>query len=172
MVASAHKRAAATGAAVLAAGGDALDAAVATSFALGVLEPWMSGIASGGCMVLWRAKEQKAYVVDYGMRAPRALDPAHYPIVGGKAPDLFAWPRVQDDRNVEGAAAIAVPGTVAGMALAHGKFGRMPWQELVAPAVNLAREGMGVDWFAGLLIASTARNLARDPDAAAMFLEE
>ena len=60
MVASAHKRAAQAGAAVLEAGGDALDAAVATSFALGVVEPWMSGIASGGCMVLWRAKERKA----------------------------------------------------------------------------------------------------------------
>jgi len=173
VVASAHKRAAEAGAAVLEAGGDALDAAVATSFALGALEPWMSGIAAGGCMVLWRAKEQKAYALDYGMRAPRALDPAAYPLAGsGKAPDLFAWPRVKDDRNVEGATAVAVPGVVAGMALAHERFGRMPWRELVAPAARLAREGMLVDWYAGLLIASTARNLARDPDAAAMFLEE
>jgi len=173
MVASAHKRAAQAGVAVLEAGGDALDAAVATSFALGALEPWMSGIAAGGCMVLWRAKEQKAYVVDYGMRAPRALDPAAYPLArSGKAPDLFAWPRVKDDRNVEGASAVAVPGVVAGMALAHQRFGRMPWRDLVAPAARFAREGMRVDWYAGLMIASTARNLARDPDAAAMFLEE
>ncbi len=172
LVASAHKRAAQAGAEVLAAGGDALDAAVATSFALGVVEPWMSGIAAGGVMVLWRAKEQKAYVVDYGMRSPRALDPARFPIVGGTAPDLFAWPRVQDDRNVEGATAVAVPGVVAGVALAHERFGRMPWRELVAPAVKLAAEGMIVDWYTGLVIASTARNLARDPDAAAMFLED
>ena len=55
VVAAQHKRAAQVGAAILEAGGDAVDAAVATSFALGVVEPWMSGIAAGGCMLLWRA---------------------------------------------------------------------------------------------------------------------
>src|SRR4051812_405143 len=173
IVASAHKRAAEVGAAVLEAGGDAIDAAVATSFALGVVEPWMSGISAGGCMVVWRAAEEKAYAIDYGMRAPRALDPARYPLeASGAAPDLFAWRRVKEDRNVEGATAVAVPGVVAGMALAHQRFGSMPWSQLIAPAVRLASEGMIVDWYAGLLIASTARSLARDPDAAKMFLEE
>ena len=62
--------------------------------------------------------------------------------------------------------------TFAGMALAHGKFGRTPWRDLVAPAIDLAREGMPVDWFAGLMIASAARSLARDRDAAALFLED
>ena len=172
VVASQHKRAAQVGAAILAAGGDAVDAAVATSFALGVVEPWMSGIAAGGCMLAWRAGQPRPVVIDYGMRSPAALNPADYPIVGGKAPDLFAWPRVKDDRNVQGAGAVAVPGVVAGMALAHGRFGRVPWRELVAPAVQLAREGMLLDWFAGLQIASAARALAADRDAAAMFLEE
>ncbi len=172
VVASQHKRAAQVGAAILAAGGDAVDAAVATSFALGAVEPWMSGIAAGGCMLLWRAGEAKPLVVDYGMRSPAALNPADYPVVGGQAPDLFAWPRVKDDRNVQGASAVAVPGVVAGMALAHERFGRLPWRELVAPAVGLAREGMLLDWFAGLQIASTARALAADRDAAAMFLED
>jgi gamma-glutamyltranspeptidase/glutathione hydrolase len=172
VVAAQHRRAAEVGAAMLAAGGDAVDAAVATSFAIGVLEPWMSGLAGGGCMIVWRAKEGKAHAVDYGMRSPRSLEPADYPVVGGKAQDLFAWPRVKDDRNVQGATAAAVPGVVAGMALAHERFGRMPWRELVAPAVALAREGMLVDWYAGLLIASNARALAEDPDAAALFLED
>jgi gamma-glutamyltranspeptidase/glutathione hydrolase len=124
-------------------------------------------------MVIWRAAEKKAYVVDYGMRSPRALNPADYPLTGkGANNDLFAWPLVKDDRNVEGATAVAVPGVVSGMALAHGKFGRMPWRDLVAPATSLAREGMLVDWFAGLIIASSARALARDPDAAALYLED
>jgi gamma-glutamyltranspeptidase/glutathione hydrolase len=173
VVASAHRRASEAGVAVLEAGGDAVDAAVATSFAIGVLEPWMSGLAAGGAMVLWRAAEQKGTVVDYGMRSPRALDPADYPLTGkGANTDLFAWPLVKDDRNVEGATAVAVPGVVAGMALAHEKFGRTPWRELVAPSVGLAREGMLVDWFAGLMIASNARALARDRDAAALYLED
>jgi gamma-glutamyltranspeptidase/glutathione hydrolase len=173
VVAAQHKRAAEVGAAVLEAGGDAVDAAVATSFAIGVVEPWMSGLAAGGVMVLWRAEDARPVVVDYGMRSPRALDPADYPLAGaGKAQDLFAWPLVKDDRNVEGATAVAVPGVVAGMALAHRHFGRLPWRDLVAPAAALADEGMLLDWFAGLLIASSARSLAKDPDAAAHFLED
>ena len=172
VVAANHRRAAEVGAAVLQAGGDAIDAAIATSFAIGVVEPWMSGPAAGGCMTLWRAAEQKAYAVDYGMRSPAALKAADYPIVGGYDPELFAWPRVKDDRNVQGAAAVAVPGVVAGMGLAHERFGTMPWRDLVAPAVRLAEEGMLLDWYSGLLIASTARALSLDRDAAALFLEE
>jgi gamma-glutamyltranspeptidase / glutathione hydrolase len=173
VVASQHKRAAEAGAAVLAAGGDAVDAAVATSFALGVVEPWMSGPAAGGCMLLWRAKERRAEVVNYGMRSPRELDPADYPLSGqGRSSDLFPWAAVVDDRNVQGATAVAVPGVVAGMGLAHGRYGRKAWRELLAPAVQLAHEGLLVDWYSGLLTASTAKQLSLDPDAAAMFLDE
>src|SRR5258706_2372596 len=172
VVAAQHRRAAQAGASILEAGGDAIDAAVATSFALGVVEPWMSGITAGGAMVVWRAKERQAYAIDYGMRSPAALKASDYPVVGGRDPELFGWPRVKDDRNVQGAAAVAVPGVVAGMALAHERFGRLAWRELVAPAAQLAREGMLLDWFAGLQIASTARALSLDPDAAAMFLDE
>jgi len=171
MVAAAHRRAAEVGARVLAAGGDAVDATVAVSFAIGVVEPWMSGPAAGGAMVLWRADEGRARVVDYGMRSPMGLDPADYPIVPGQtAKDLFAWPAVVDDRNVQGATAVAVPGVVAGMGLAHTEYGRLPWRDLLAPAVSLAKEGLLVDWFATLLITSVARALAADPDAARMFL--
>src|SRR5690348_2080395 len=172
VIAAQHKRAAQAGAEILAAGGDAIDAAVATSFAIGVVEPWMSGIAAGGAMVIWRAAQEKAYVVDYGMRSPAAIKAADYPVIGGRDPELFSWPRVKDDRNVQGATAVAVPGVVAGMELAHQRYGRLPWRRVVAPAVRLAREGMLLDWYAGLLIASTAQPLSLDADAAAMFLED
>lgn len=173
VVASQHRRAAEVGAAVLAAGGDAVDAAVATSFAVSVLEPWMSGPAGGGAMMIWRAAEQRAETVFFGMRSPKGLDPRDYPLApGGKASDLFPWAAVEDDRNIRGATAIAVPGTVAGVELAHARHGKMPWRELLAPAAELAREGMVVDWYASLMIGSAARDLARDPDAAALFLDE
>ncbi len=169
VVASQHKRAAQAGAAVLAAGGDAVDAAVATSFALGVVEPWMSGMAAGGCMVLWRADEQRAHVVNYGMRSPRELDPKDYPLSGtGRSSDLFPWESVVGDRNVQGATAVAVPGVVSGMGLAHERYGRTSWRELVAPAVALAEEGLLADWYSALATASTAKALSLDPDAAAM----
>jgi gamma-glutamyltranspeptidase / glutathione hydrolase len=173
VVAAQHRRAAEVGAAVLETGGDAVDAAVATSFALGVVEPWMSGPAAGGCMVLWRADESRAYVVNYGMRSPRALDPTQYPLTGdGNVSRLFPWPTVVGDRNVQGATAVAVPGVVAGMEAAHRAFGRRPWRDLVLPAAQLARQGLIVDWYSALLTASSARALSLDPDAAAMFLEE
>ncbi len=173
IVAAQHRGAAEIGAHVLEAGGDAVDAAVATSFALGVLEPWMSGPAGGGLMMIWRAEEEKAYAVEYGMRSPAALDPADYPLApAGRASDLFPWKAVVGDRNVEGATAVAVPGTVDGVGLAHERFGRMPWRELLQPAAGLAREGFELDWYAALMIASATRSLARDPDAAALFLED
>lgn len=173
VVAAQHRRAAEVGAAVLEAGGDAVDAAVATSFAIGVLEPWMSGPAAGGCMTLWRAGEQRARVVDYGMRAPLALNPADYPLVGdGRVGDLFPWPLVVGDRNLQGATAVAVPGVIAGMALAHGAHGRLPWRDLVRPAAQLAQEGLLVDWYSALLTASAAPGLSLDADAAAMFLDD
>ncbi len=173
VVASQHKRAAQVGAAVLAAGGDAVDAAVATSFALGVVEPWMSGAMAGGCMVLWRANERRAQVVDYGMRSPRELNPANYPLSGGpRNADLFPWKAVVGDRNVQGATAVAVPGVVSGLGLAHARHGTRPWRELLQPAVQLAQEGLLVNWYSGLVTASNAKALSLDPDAAAMFLDE
>src|SRR4030095_5955535 len=74
VVAAQHRRAAEGGATVLESGGDAVDAAIATSFAIGVVEPWMSGPTAGGCMTIWRAKEAKAYTSDYGMRSPAGVD--------------------------------------------------------------------------------------------------
>ena len=173
VVAAQHRRAAEVGAAVLEAGGDAVDAAIATSFAIGVVEPWMSGPAAGGTMVLWRAKEGKARVIDFGCRSPRELNPADYPLSGaGKSSDLFPWPAVVEDRNVMGATAVAVPGAVAGMDLAHQHFGRMPWKDLVTPAAKLADEGLLVDWYTTLVTAANARVLSKDPDTAKMFLDE
>lgn len=173
VVAAQHRLAALAGAEVLAAGGDAVDAAVATSFVIGVLEPWMSGPAGGGAMMLWRAEQGEAVALNHGMRAPAALDPADYPLSGrGAAGDLFPWDHVTGDRNVQGATAIAVPGVVDGLGQAHARYGRMPWAELLLPAIDHARQGLLVDWFAALIIASCTRELAKDADAAALFLED
>ena len=138
VVAAQHRRAAEIGAAVLEAGGDAVDAAIATSFALGVVEPWMSGPAAGGAMVLWRANEARPHVINFGCRSPRELNPADYPLSGsGKSSDLFPWPAVVEDRNVMGATAVAVPGVVSGMDLAHRHFGKMPWRDLVLSLIHI-----------------------------------
>ena len=173
VVATQHHRAARAGAEVLKAGGHAIDAAIATAYALGVVEPWMSGPGGGGGMVYHDAETGETHTLNFGMRSPQALDPDSYPLDGrGTAGDLFPWQTVLDDRNVRGATAIAVPGMVAGTQAAHDRFGTMPWADLLAPARALASEGLQVDWYASLLIASSARNLGTDADLAAMFLQD
>jgi gamma-glutamyltranspeptidase / glutathione hydrolase len=172
IVAAQSRVAATAGAEMLAQGGNAVDAAIATSFALAAAEPWMSGMGGGGYMILRMAGETEAQVVDFGMRAPAALDPADYPLTGGKAGDLFPWPAVLEDRNVNGATAVAIPGHVAGMGLAHETFATRDWAELLAPAIALAEGGLPVDWYAQLLIAGSARELAQYPASAETFLDE
>lgn len=172
IVAAQSGKAAAVGAEVLAAGGDCVDAVIATTFALGVLEPWMSGLGGGGAMVLYRAREDRYEVIDYGMRAPGSLRVEDYPLSGGAASDLFPWARVKDDRNIHGPGAIAVPGVVAGMEEAHRRHAKMPWKELLAPSIALAGEGLSVDWWTTVMISSAAVDLRRYPASATAYLQD
>ncbi len=171
LVVAQSRTAAAAGARILAAGGNAVDAAVATSLALGVCEPWMSGIG-GGCAALIQPADGPAVAIDGGMVAPAALDPAAYPLTGETGPGLFAWPGVVDDRNVTGPLAAAVPGLVAGLGLAHSRFGRLPWGEVLEPAIALADAGHRGDWYTTLRITNALRDLRRQEAAAAVFLQD
>lgn len=170
LVSAQQKLAAMAGAIVLEDGGNAVDAAVATAFALGVVEPWMSGPGGGGIMVIYNAETQKPSVVDFNMRSPSALDLAAYPLVDGRARDIFPWPRVRDDANLVGAKSIAVPGMVDGMGLAHTRFGRKKWAQLLAPAIYLAKQGPRIDWYTTLMTAASVPDLAADPVASKVFL--
>ena len=169
VVAAQHGEAARVGADVLAAGGNAVDATVAVSFALGVVEPWMSGMGGGGFMVV-RETSGDAHSLGFGMRAPARLDPSAYPLSEGIADGVFPWPNVKDDRNLVGPLSIAVPGLVDGIGAAHRRWGRMPWKSLLEPAVALAREGLCADWYATLVIGNAARRIAKDAESARWFL--
>lgn len=172
LVASQHHLASDIGAEVLAQGGNAIDAAVATSLAIGTVEPWMSGLGGGGFMLIYRAREDRVDAVDFGMRAPLGLDPAFYPLTGGSAADLFGWPAVVDDRNLLGFPSMAVPGYVAGIALALERFGTRGWGAMIAPAVELAEQGMIADWYATLLIATATRQLSGFAESARAYLPD
>ncbi|MFN4312162.1 MAG: gamma-glutamyltransferase family protein [Ferrovibrio sp.] len=172
VVAAQNQKAADIGASVLRSGGNAIDAAVATAFSLAVLEPWMSGIGGGGFMVVWDAKRKKAHVIDYGMISAAALHPADYPLAEGVGGDLFGWPLVVDDRNILGYPSIAVPGQPEGMRLALESFGTRNWQQSLGPAIEVAREGIEVDWFLSMVVTSAAKDLARFPASRAMFLPD
>src|SRR5215212_9684784 len=172
IVATQNRVAGEAGAVILRAGGNAVDAAVATGFSLAAVEPWNSGLGGVGFMLVYMAKENRVSVVDFGPVSPRALDPSAYPLTGGYTTDLFTWPTVKDDRNVHGPMSIAVPGHVDGLGLALEKFGTLKFADVLQPAIALADKGIAVDWFLTLKTATMARELARYPTTKEVWLPQ
>jgi gamma-glutamyltranspeptidase/glutathione hydrolase len=172
MVVSQSRVAAEIGAEVLQAGGNAVDAAVATAFAVAVVEPWNSGLGGIGHALIHPAGAAEAEQCDFGPVAPGSLSPSQFKLTGRMTTDLFAWPEVEGDKNIHGPLSIVPNSSPAGYAAIHKKHGRMPFAELVAPAVALARRGLPIDWYASLKIASSAKNLRRYPESARIYLPD
>src|SRR5215467_12143540 len=173
VIAAQNGTAAEIGADVLAAGGSAVDAVVGTAFALAVVEPWSSGLGGIGHLVVHQAGETHAESVDFGPTAPSGLDPAAYPLSGKTRTDLFSWSQgVIGDRNTRGPLSFVTPSAVRGYALAVERFGRMPWRDLVTPAVRLARSGLPVDWFTTLKVANAAADLRHYEESRRIWLPD
>ncbi|HRK29019.1 MAG TPA: gamma-glutamyltransferase [Chitinophagales bacterium] len=132
MVVSAHPEATRIGVEVLKRGGNAIDAAVAVQFALAVVYPSAGNIGGGGFLVL-RTKDGEIACLDYREKAPlRAVRNMYLDSAGNVIPN----------QSLEGHLAVGVPGTVDGMKKAHAKYGKLPWQELIQPAIDLAEKGV------------------------------
>ncbi|HME23471.1 MAG TPA: gamma-glutamyltransferase [Acetobacteraceae bacterium] len=170
MVVSQAKGAAEAGVAVLDAGGNAIDAAVATALALATHEPWNSGLGGIGFALVHRAGQPRAEVVDFGPRAPAATDPRRYKLTGRMTTDNFAWPEVEGDINIHGPLSVAIPASVAGYEYMHRQWGRLPLSEVIAPAIALARRGLPQDWYTALKVATSASVLRLYPHTAAVYL--
>jgi gamma-glutamyltranspeptidase / glutathione hydrolase len=171
IVAAQNGTAAQIGAEVLAAGGTAVDAVVATSLALAVVEPWSSGLGGIGHLVVHSAGADRAESIDFGPTAPTGLDPAAYPLSGETRTELFTWPNaVVGDHNARGPLSFVIPSAVRGYGLAVERFGRMPWRELVAPAAKLARQGLPIDWFTTLKVANAAADLRHFEESRRIWL--
>ena len=119
---------------VLRAGGNAIDAAVATAFALAVTVPEAGNLGGGGFLVAYLADRREVVTVDFRETAPRSASPRMYL-------DSDDKPR---PRHRAGAWAAGVPGTVRGLGLAHARWGKLAWADLVQPAARLAREGFPI----------------------------
>ena len=137
--------AAAVGAEVLGAGGNAIDAAIATAFVQGVVDPFMGGIGGFGSLIVHYAQTGKSTVIGYHGRAGSLARPDIFAdqVLGqihGHA-ERFS---VKDGANQVGYKSIVVPGMLAGLATAHEHFGRLPWPTLLQPAITMARDGMQV----------------------------
>ncbi len=146
---------------VMKQGGNAVDAAVATSLALGVARPASCGIGGGGFMVIYLARTGRVYLLDYRERAPLRARPSLY-LRGGKVEQALA--RL-------GPLAVAVPGELAGLEQARRRFGTMPFSALAAPAAALARQGVPIDRLLAREIAIASAELRNDPYLAAKFLD-
>ena len=171
IVVSQNREAAEAGAAILARGGNAADAAVAACFALAAVEPWNSGLGGIGFAVVLKANETKAQVVDFGPVAPRRADPADYPLTGKMRQDLFAWPEVVGDKNIHGPLSFCIPSSVAGYAALQENFGSgLPVSELLAPAIALAKRGLAQDWYTTLKVSSSAAVLRLYEESARIYL--
>jgi gamma-glutamyltranspeptidase / glutathione hydrolase len=144
---------------ILAAGGNAVDAAVATAFALAVTHPSAGNLGGGGFAVV-RTGAGKAVALDFREVAPAAATPDMYLDKDGKP----------TDGSLRGDRAVGVPGSVAGLWALHQKLGKKPWKEVVAPAIALARDGFEVDEKLHDSLVAVAPLLVKSPASAAIWL--
>ncbi|HEY4981097.1 MAG TPA: gamma-glutamyltransferase [Pseudolabrys sp.] len=164
MVVAQESRAARIGIEILDRGGNAVDAAVAVGFALAVTYPRAGNIGGGGFMVIHLAKDNRDTTIDYREIAPAAA-----------TKDMFLDAHGEPDpaKSRDSALSIGVPGTVAGLALAHQKYGsgKLPLAELIAPAIRLAQQGFLVEDDTADSLPGAAKRLARWPSAAGIYLK-
>jgi gamma-glutamyltranspeptidase/glutathione hydrolase len=161
MVASTSEIASRVGADVMRKGGNAVDAAVAVGLALAVTWP-SAGNLGGGGFLLVRKADGTAEAIDYRERAPLAATRDMY---------LDAQGNVVKGMSTEGYRAVGVPGTVAGLALAHKRHGKLKWADLVEPAHKLAAEGFEVNYHVArsLRLDSTIAKMKDFPDSRRIF---
>ena len=136
MVSSANKLSSQTGIDILKKGGNAVDAAVATALSLAVTHPRAGNIGGGGFMVFMKA-DGDVTTIDFREKAPLAATPTMFLGEDGK---------VKDNSNHDSLLAVGVPGTVAGLYKAHQKYGKLPWKDVVQPAVDQAENGIEFIW--------------------------
>ena len=157
VVASAHPLASEAGLSILKAGGNAIDAAVATAFAIGVVEPEMSGVGGSGAMLVWRERERKVDFLDFYAAQPIAS----FRAAGVTGRDSTAPMLV-----------VGVPGNVAGLLLAQERFGRLTRAQVLAPAIRLAENGYPMYPVLALMLGRDSAELASDSAARALFVPQ
>lgn len=164
MVSSQEALATGVGVSILERGGNAVDAAVAVGFALAVTLPRAGNIGGGGFMLVHRAAEDETLAIDYRERAPAAA-----------FRDMFlgADGNPDNEKSRYSGLAVGVPGTVAGLAMAHAQYGSgtLTFADLVAPAIALAEDGFPVSVDLAFSLATYEKRLKADPDAARIFFK-
>ena len=160
MVVSAHPLATQAGLSMLQQGGNAVDAAVATTFAISVVEPFSAGLGGGGFLLMYQAKSNETKALDFRERAPLNATKTMY---------LDNQGNVRPNASTNGYLAVATPGTIAGLYEVHRKYGRLPWKTVIAPAIQLAENGFPVSWRFVSATKTRLPTLLKNPDAQKIF---
>ncbi|WP_370310683.1 gamma-glutamyltransferase [Salipiger bermudensis] len=163
-----HPLGSAAGHEIMAAGGNAVDAAVAALLALTVVEPMMVGIAGGGVAHL-RTPDGRHVVYDCLSHAGASARPDMFRPVSDRLPDYM---ETEGRRNLVGPASVAVPGNLRGWCAMQAAYGALPFEDVIAPAIRLAEAGFRVTAYLNGTIQRHAEDLARDPVIAAQFLPD
>ncbi len=160
MVSSDHFLASRTGAAILRRGGNAVDAAVATGFSLAVVLPYAGNLGGGGFMLVHRKQDNLTEAIDFRETAPQSA-----------TPDMFldAAGNISRELSIESTAAIGVPGSVAGLLLALERYGTMSRESVLAPAIELAKNGFTVTPTLARLLRTHAEHLYKSAPNRAVF---
>ena len=155
IVVAAHPTAARVGIDILKKGGNAIDAAVAVAFVIGVVEPYASGLGGGGAMLIYLKKDDSFHYLDYYMQAPQNADTSF-----------------SDDEDTRTTQAICIPGTPSGLITAAKKYGRLSLKEVLEPAIKIASKGVEVtdQFFEATL--ENLENISRNTETANVFLKD
>jgi gamma-glutamyltranspeptidase / glutathione hydrolase len=163
MVASAHPLATAAGLSVLKQGGNAVDAATAVALAISVVEPFSTGLGGGGFLLYRRADTGEVKALDFREKAPLKATANMY---------LDAQNKVRPRASTDGYLAVAVPGTVAGLAEVQRRYGRLPWAATVQPAIALAEQGFMVSDRLAQATQFRIKVFNQNPAARAIFTQQ
>jgi gamma-glutamyltranspeptidase/glutathione hydrolase len=163
MVATQHYLASEVGEDILSQGGNAYDAAVAVGFALAVVLPRAGNIGGGGFMVMHDAPSNESYSIDYREKAPLKASRDMYLNEDGSVNSL---------RSTIGYLAIGVPGSVYGMWEVHKKFGSMPWEKLLQPAIELANNGFEMSPYMTMTLNRVHRKLSQFEETESIFYKD
>lgn len=172
VVTGGHPAEAAAGIAMIAAGGNAIDALVAAAFTAFVVEPAQCGLGGYGHLAIFSARERAFVSIDHYVRAPAAARPDMFPIDRDKPLKYYGFPYTQGMRAEQGHLAPAVPGAVAGLCIAHEMFGRLRLAQVLEPAIAAAEAGIAVTWQLQLAIAERFAAIRAMPELAAWLLTD
>ncbi len=151
-----------TGVEIMQQGGNAVDAGVAAAFVAQLAEPGMCGVGGNGTILIHYAARGETTIFNDGPFAPASATPDMFEVLPGSG-SFYGWANVRDDANIIGHTSVAVPGTVAGLCAALERYGKLSLKQVLAPAIELAENGVKVDERMTMIIAREMKHFRRFP---------